>query len=143
MHVLKEYPYKLLTKYPGMRPKDVVIWEEYILNHPDSFLRVWYDVHIGDPKLLIPKQHTVQDSGMYDVSRWCIDVLAETENFLFVIEIKPDALAGALGQALAYRALLEKIQQFAKPLHPVVLTDNVSPITRQAANLLKVSLLTP
>ena len=126
-----------------MRPKDVVIWDQFIHNNPDTFLRVWYDVHIGDPVGKNTDHKEMHASGMYDVSCWCVDVVAEASNNFWIIEIKPDALAGALGQALAYTALLEKQNLFHKPIVPVVLTDSISPITLEAAGLLKVGLLTP
>jgi len=126
-----------------MRPSDVAIWDAFILSHPDAFHRVWYDVHIGDPISDEKERQHMIDSGMYDVSCWCVDVIADDGSEYWVIEIKPNALAGALGQALAYTKLLEKEKHFDKPLQPAVLTDNIAPITQQAAMLLGVPLFTP
>ena len=143
MHNNIEYPYKSLDKYPGMRPRDVAIWDEFILSHPDAFFRVWYDVHIGDPVGHKHNEKEMRENGMYDVSCWCIDVLAEDENGFWVIEVKPDAMAGAIGQALSYTKILEKEQKFNKPLRPAVLTNDIPPITQQAGNLLGVLIFTP
>lgn len=143
MRYEQEYPYKSLHKYPGMRPKDVAIWDEFITRHPGIFKRVWYDVHLGDPVQHEHQREESQLSGMYDVSRWCVDVLAYDNNNFWAIEIKPDAGAGALGQALAYAALLTSEHEFSRPVRPAVLTNNVAPITEQAARLLKVGIFTP
>ena len=143
MHVLKEYPYKLLEKYPGMRPKDVIIWDEFIKNNPDTFDKVWYDVHIGEPT---ERGHTKDEmiaSGAYEVSQWCVDVLAMSSFKHFVIELRPGALAGALGQALAYRAILQAEGRIEASAQAVVITDEIIPITEHAAALLGVSLLIP
>jgi hypothetical protein len=80
---------------------------------------------------------------MYDVSCWCVDVIADDGNALYVIEIKPNALAGALGQALAYKKFVEKLPGVNKPVYAAVLTDNLSPITQEAASMLNVALFTP
>ena len=138
-----EQPYHSLPKYPGMRPRDVAIWDQFILNNPHAFIRVWYDVHIGNPAKNHHDHDQLHATGMYDVSCWCIDVLADDGTHFWVIEIKPNALAGALGQALAYTKLLQGEKVFIKPLRPAVLTDNISPISKQAADLLGVIIFTP
>jgi hypothetical protein len=138
-----QYPYEWLHKYPGMRPKDVAIWDAFLVQHPDAFFRVWYDVHLGDPVQVEADREEQLKSGMYDVARWCVDVLADDGTGFWAIEIKPNAGAGALGQALGYAALLNKEHVFDRPVRPAVLTDNVAPITQQAAELLKVVVFTP
>jgi len=136
-------PYKTMAKYPGMRPRDVAIWETFVIQNPKRFDRVWYDVHMGDPVSEDQIYEEVVSNGMYDVSRWCVDVIAEDEDAIYIIEVKPDAMAGALGQALAYSKLITKEIWFKKPLIPVVMTDSIGPITQQAADLMGVTLLTP
>lgn len=143
MHQDIEYPYKSLHKYPGMRPRDVVLWDQLLVSQPGLFRRVWYDVHIGDPAADHTKVTMMKESGMFDVSCWCIDVLADAGDAYWVIEIKPNAAGGALGQALAYTALLQKEWQLDKPVRPAVLTDDIAPITQQAAAALGVALFTP
>ena len=137
------HPYRQLHKYPGMRPKDVVLWDQFIINHPEAFHQVWYDVHIGDPIENKKDHDAMHASGMYDVSCWCVDVIADDGSALYVIEIKPNAPAGALGQALAYKKFVEKLPGVTKPVHPAVLTDNISPITQKAASMLQVAIFTP
>jgi hypothetical protein len=136
-------PYKPLHKYRGMRPKDIAIWDEFLLRNPTAFVRVWYDTHIGDPSTLALGSEEMKRSGMYDVSCWCVVVIADDGNALYVIEIKPNALAGALGQALAYKKFVEKLPGVNKPVYAAVLTDNLSPITQEAASMLNVALFTP
>lgn len=136
-------PYKVLNKYAGMGPQDTAIWEQFVLNNPGQFLNVWYNVHVGNPTHIIHDEKETKASGWYDVSCWCIDVLAEDKDAYYVIEVKPNALAGALGQALAYTKLIDKSEYENKPFRPLVLTDDIAPITRQAAFLLGVGILTP
>ena len=138
---LKSYPYKLLPKYPGMRLADEVIWDEFIKKNPDSFLGCWYNVPLGDPfPEEAAKEEAVQNGG-YDVSQWRIDVVAKTKDTWVVIELKPNAGPGSLGQALTYSKLLEKEWGLTQPVIPVVITDSLSPILEQAAALLKVQVL--
>lgn len=132
-----------MAKYPGMRPNDVAIWDEFILSHPDAFIRVWYDVHLGNPVGQHHDEQEMKDNGMYDVSCWCVDVVAEDEHGFWAIEVKPNAMAGALGQSIAYAKLLQKDNWGEKPIRPAVLTDDMAPITQEAAVLMGVILFTP
>ena len=143
MHQLKEYEYKLLAKYPGMRPKDEVIWDDFVHSNPDAFDRVWYNVHIGDPATHLHNEEEMIASGAYDVLQWLVDVVAEIDGVFIVIEIKPDARAGALGQALAYKELLIAEHRIPPSSKATVITDELQAITEQAALLLGVQLLIP
>lgn len=132
-----------MHKYPGLRPHDMALWDMLLLSHPGLFKEVWYNIKLGDPVTQERDREIMLRTGMYDVSSWVVDVLARDEENYYVIEIKPDAKAGAIGQALAYKALLESEYTFTAPLYPVVLTDDIGPITQTAAQLLGVTVMTP
>ena len=68
-----------------------------------------------------------------DLTRWKIDVTAEDNENFYIIEIKPNANAKAVGQALAYARLWSEEMKPAKPVIPVVLTDMRNPITADCA----------
>jgi hypothetical protein len=142
-HNAETFKSEKLPKYPHMRPKDVSIWDAYLDAHASDFLRCWYDVKIGEP--IIPKIQVdeVTKQDWWDLSRWAIDVVAEDKNVYYVIEIKPNANAKALGQCLAYAKLLEEKWRTAKPMLPVVITDEINPITAKAAAYMGVELWTP
>ena len=141
-HVLLQFPYKPMHKYPGMRPKDVAVWERFMTANPDAFVEVYYDAHVGDP-VSAPELHDeMRASGAFDVCQWCVDVIARAPNITYVIEVKPNAGAGALGQALAYTKLLQREGRIPVNSVPVVLTDNISPILQEAARLLGVLIFT-
>lgn len=137
----KEYPYKSLHRYPGMRPYDVAIWDQFILTNPGVFKRVWYNVPVGDPCGCDHDHAEGEHNGYNGVTSWRADVVADDGEFIYTIEIKPNALGGAIGQALSYSVLLPKYNVLDKPVKPVVITDDIAPITLEAASLLGVALL--
>lgn len=139
--ILKKYPYKLQNKYPGMRLEDEVIWDEFIKRNPAAFFSCYYNVPVGDPMPHENEKKEAVQNGGYDVSQWRIDVLAETADGLAVIELKPHAGPGALGQALAYKKLIEKEWQLTKPVVPIVITNGVSSIMLEAAAMLGVQVI--
>lgn len=139
----EQFEYKLLEKYPGMRPRDEYIWDDYVQKHPQAFTSVYYNVPLGDPFPEDDAKIEAKANGAYEVSQWRIDALAEDDTAIYVIEIKPDAGAGALGQALAYVKLIQKEWNIIKPIYPVVLTDKITPVMEQAAKMLGVLVLIP
>lgn len=134
-HLETPLRYIKLPKYPHMRPADVVIWERFLEQHPDRFLRVFYDFRVG------PGEHHNEPcpeclrTGWYDLTRWQIDVLAEDQTRIYVIEVKPAANAKALGQALGYAMLFRNEKRPPKPIVPVILTDHIIPATKKCAEL--------
>lgn len=141
MFEAKVFPYRTLSVYPGMRPQDVAIWESMILTMPGLFTNVWYNVELGDPTMPGTSDVEARANGMRGVSTWRVDVIGETAEGLWATEIKPDARAGAIGQAMAYAKLIEEQYRPGKPVLPLVVSDDVSPITRHAAQLLNVHII--
>lgn len=141
MRRLKSHPYKSMTKYPGLRPNDEALWDQLLIEQPGLFDEVWYNVKLGDPVAIEDQRRTMKAVGMYDVSCWVVDIIARKGDVLYVIEAKPDAKAGALGQALAYSKLLPLEYNVEYRIVPTVLTSDPSPITDSAATLLGVFIL--
>lgn len=143
MQDVTPYPYKLLNKYPGMRIRDEVIWDEYVKRHRDAFIKVWYNVPLGDPFPNEMDAAIAKANGGFEVSQWRIDVLAEDEDSFAVIEVKPEADSRAIGEALCYAELLKKEWNLAKPVIPIVLTNRISPIMEQVAKMMNVIVIVP
>ncbi len=136
-------PYQLIEKYPGMGIKDEVIWDSFIIANPFAFDFVYYNVHIGQPTTDPHIEAQMRRNGSWEVSQWCIDVLAFASGKPYVIEVKPNAGAGALGQAVAYTRILQAEGHVDESAQPMVVTDNLSPITEQAALQLGVIVAVP
>jgi hypothetical protein len=141
--MLIPHRYELKNKYPGMRLGDEVIWDEFVKNNPDFFLSVWYNVPLGEPYTEEEKAVEARANGGWDVSQWRIDVLGETADAFAAIEVRPDADARALGNAIAYAKLLKAEWGLVKPVIPVVLTNRMSPIMEKAAAICGVRVLVP
>lgn len=102
------FPYKILAKYPHMKPEDVAVWERFINKDPYFFDFCDYDVPCGqgapqDPKL----PENIQYDGKI-LTQKKIDVIAYRGDFQYIIEVKPIADTRALGQILTYHALYTK-----------------------------------
>jgi len=101
------FPPTRRAKYPHMMPLDVEVWERFLDQYASLFLGFAYDVHVGtgmnpDPEWLPSIQRDAKRLTQYR-----IDVLAQTTQGLFVIEVKPRPAIGVLGQVLGYMTLFK------------------------------------
>ena len=131
-------PYKLIHKYPGMRPNDEVIWDKFIEQRPGAFDSCFYNVPVGNPARDNIQLEEMKHNGGWGVSTWRVDVVAIKDAKQYVIEIKPHADTHAIGEVLAYRALLISEGKIAPDAIPLIITDDASMILLQVCALLGV-----
>lgn len=139
-HLEVAYPYEVMADYPHMRPHDEAIWTRFIRKNPGRFEQVFYDFRVGDPADVDQEVDQNVMQAWHDLTRWACDVIAEDDQAIYTIEVKPNANAKALGQALAYMVLYQRDHAPAKPVVPVVLTDAIANTTREAAKQMGVLL---
>ena len=135
------YRYGQLARYPHMLPAEVPIWERWVSQEPDWAQAVTYDVRLGAPWQLTPDATDDIRAIAAGLTTLRADVIAWDEDHLWVLEIKPSTTPGALGQALAYTALLGTTDPQSVPLIPAVLSAYHHPALRLAADRLAVELL--
>ena len=108
--------YGLRRKYKHMSAPDRTVWESFIVNHPNYFRYVAYDVPVGrgavvhdDPAINFQKMATA-------LTQLRIDVLAASDHHLHICEIKPHFQPQAVGQLLIYRTLFQKTYNPVRPI---------------------------
>src|SRR3990167_1594976 len=87
-------------KYPHLKPADVLIWEEFMLQNPKAYETVIYDQAVGQGSP-IPEgteKNIAQDFKI--LTQYKIDVIGFFQNRVDIIELKPAAALAALGQVL-------------------------------------------
>ena len=116
-----------------MRAADIGIWERFLAQNPKRFLRVWYDFRVGDSAEVHDDCSACARTAWYDLTRWQIDVVGETDKEIYIIEVKPSANARALGQVDGYRDLYVWEQHPEKPVKAAVITDHIISTTEKLA----------
>lgn len=122
-HKDKSFKYEPLQFYPHLGPKDAHIWNKFVLKNPLRFDRVIYDMRCGeveDPEPGLPQN--IRDAWI-DLCRGRIDVVAEDEDAIYIIEIKPRARGEAMGQAEYNAVLYRHEHRGGKRVIPAVVTD--------------------
>lgn len=126
-----------------MGPKDAELWNKFVIANPGKFTGVIYDMRCGeveDCDTSMPKN--IKDAWV-DLCRGRIDVVAETPNEIYVIEVKPRARGEALGQAINNAHLYIQEKRPTLPVYPAVVTDVIIPGTRIVAAAKGIFLWTP
>lgn len=88
-----------------MKPADVHLWEKFIKANPGFFDSVDYDFHVGDPPEWMDTKRDDFAKKEVRLYQKKIDVVGFIDELIWLIEIKPQAGSGALGQILSYRKL--------------------------------------
>ncbi len=118
------FPYKQLSNYPHMKPRDAVIWDKFILTHPDFYDSVDYDVPCGTTA---PIDEEAPDWFKAD-NNWLtsrhLDVVGYKGDIIDLIEIKPSAGFTALGQIISYDFLYGKKYNPQTKTRSVIITDD-------------------
>lgn len=134
-------PPALLGHYPHMSRRDAPLWERYLKLYAIHWQGFAYNVALGG----LDVEEEGQSAEMRIMWRYNtaekIDVVANRGDEQWLIEVKPNARLGALGQALGYLLLAQREPWTGLPLRPAVLTDNVTPDVRWCAEQLGVEML--
>lgn len=107
-------------------PQDVAIWERFIDQNVNFFDSVDYDVVVGS----IPKFSTTvnletggSDARLYQRK---IDVVGYKGDDIYIVEVKPNAGASALGQIQAYATLFKYFRSLDAKTIPTILTNRIT-----------------
>ena len=116
-----------LVRYPHMFPLDIAIWERFLDNHGSDFDGFDYDTKVGSG--------TEPPSGVGDnyarmqqiLSKYRIDVIGYKKGSIYIIEVKPNASAGALGQVDTYTELYKRDFNPSETVIGCLVTDRELP----------------
>lgn len=131
---------RIFPRYPHMGPEESKIWHKFLATADLNFVRINYDVRVGVgviPKSLEEeylRRKELYEKGLIDyrslreieaqiesvkaLTQLRIDVVAETADKIYIIEVKPRAGRSALGQLESY--YFWYLQQY-RPTKPVSL----------------------
>lgn len=122
-----EYSPHWRGKYPHMLPEDYPIWEKYISQHEHEFERLYYNVRVGGQVIDDPNISPEMLKMWYSVNAKRIDVLAEKEDEVWIIEVTSRPGLRAVGQLATYLVLWLEDMKPAKPAKTVLVCERLDP----------------
>ena len=111
--------------YPHLMPLEVPIWERFLAEYGFLFTRLTYDVHVGEGAPISEDATPGEVRQIQAITRKRIDVVGETKDELWIIEVKPRAGHAAAGALLNYRRLYRREYHSLKPVRLVVVCERV------------------
>lgn len=92
----------LRTYYPHMLADEVPIWNRFLQTTNLNFIKIDYDVHLGQGMIILPTDNDSIRRLKLAVTRKRVDAIAETPQDIWILEVKPRIGASALAQLLLY-----------------------------------------
>jgi hypothetical protein len=92
-------------KYPGMSPREVLIYKAWLRLHQTAYDRFDYNVLVGngtDPGVAFPQVY--RDQYIRNTQKR-MDIVAYKGQQPFILEVKDRATASSMSQLLTYKAL--------------------------------------
>jgi len=102
---------------------DVPIWYEFLEKYKEKFLAIYYDCRLGGPGYT-PTEYDEKLRGMWKyLGAKRADVIAETKDQIWIIEVTSTATIKAIGQLMLYKSLWEEDAKIDKPVEMVLVFD--------------------
>lgn len=120
-------PYIRREKYKHMGERDAAIWERFILLNPSAFDAVAYDIPVGEGAAFDTVVSPDTGGDQARLYKKKIDVVASRGDVLFIVEVKPEAGLGAIGQVVSYGSLFKREYEPTQALQLAIITDHVKP----------------
>lgn len=122
-------------KYPHMFPRDIAVWERFLDQYGELYSGFYYDVMCGKHAELPADYDVKYAMDAYLLSKLRIDAVGVRDESYDLIEVKPRANAGAVGQLLNYKDHFEKEYWPDKPVRTLLVASeidsNIIPLTEK------------
>jgi len=114
-------------EFKHLLPEERKIWATFLERTPMRFINLWYDVHLGKGLPPPPDAPEWLVRQIAATSRKRCDVVAETEDAIWIFEVTPRAGMSAFGKVVNYRRLLIDEWKPTKPVRCAVVCWRIEP----------------
>ena len=112
----------LRSKYPHFGRGDAEVWEKWLYTYQDDITEIYYDIALGGVTIDDPDADpAMARAWKYDTAVKIDAVVVMAEENL-IVEVKPYARMGAIGQAIGYTMLLDHEPLNDLPNTPCIVT---------------------
>jgi hypothetical protein len=128
-----ELPISFPNTPPGMSAQDSVIWARFRPAAQGQFERFWANIRVGDGQPPLPGMATDATDLLQALTQHRIDLMLQGPRSLWLVEVRHNAGSGALGTILTNAALYAKDPVRGAEYTRVILTNDMDPDSRTAA----------
>lgn len=123
----------MAIKYPGMGKNEALLWETFKKKHGEDFNSFQYNFRVGKGVIAPTKHWTQFEEGYKMLTQKRIDVIAQTDSSIWIIEVRPHAGLSVIGRLLMYRTLFIKEFNPGKEVKLVAITDHATEDSHKVA----------
>jgi hypothetical protein len=131
----------MATKYKHMLKEDEKIWERFLEQYGGDFIGFEYDVLVGRGAEIPPDTPEEYRKQIETVSKLRIDVVAEKENEIWIIEVKPESKLSAIGQLPSYEYFFIKERKPEKPIRKVFVCEAYTRDFEELCNYFEIQII--
>lgn len=140
--MIGKYPFKHIRIYPQMSKKDTILWNRFIDKYPNKFDSVDFDIRVGPWSDFEPNiPNNILFDGIWN-SLWRVDAIGYKNSEIHIIEVKPNAMASAIGQVLCYNTLYRLQFKNLSSVSLAIITDIIKPPLKTCADNFNITLYT-
>lgn len=125
------FPFQPLTHYPHLMEKEAQIWHRFVTQNPAWAQEADYDVTTGEPDVLPEGTPEYTQEDWKYLRSWKIDVVAIKDGIHYVIEVRPRAALGAIGEIISKAAMYQEENPDLPEVEAVIITDEERPNMRK------------
>lgn len=118
-------PLEWRGKPPHMLKPDIPVWYRFLETWGHEIRTLYYDCLLGGPYLTPEEERDPLKRSWRDNIAKRPDVIAETENEVWIIEVSQNPGLRALGQCMAYLALWIEDPKILKPEKAVLVVETL------------------
>lgn len=124
-------PYAPLNWYKHMSTAEQVVWDRFVHAYPDFARSACYDIALGDrrPDDTELKPEFKKNADYLGAPK--IDVLLESDDCFYVVEVKKSAWTTALGELWLYEKLFHRDYAPTKQVKCMIVTGEERPHVRE------------
>lgn len=139
----RKYKPVQMEHYPHYLQRDYLVWDLFIYINPDNIEWVYYDVTVGGGRP--PDEYPYGEllKNWKYLTSLKIDAVGETNNQLFIYEVKNRASLSGIGQLLAYKILFPEDFRNYRPIILTMVCNEIHPDIYIACMELGIRVFTP
>lgn len=131
---MEKSKYQRKSFYPNMKELETIIWNRFLDAYPNAYDEVIYNLKLGEGAHIPEGTEQNLADGFKQLTQHKIDVVGFKDNEIDIIELKPYAGVGAIGQVIGYRDLYTTHIDSSVLPNLVIVTDLLRPDTKTIAD---------
>jgi len=134
-------PREKLRKFPHMMPNDIAIWERFLIQNPDRFYKIEYDVRVGKGRGTSKDFPDWKNNLSLALTRFRIDAIGWTGLLPTIIEVKPYIQLSGLGQLKGYKYFWDRENAGGAAADLLAVTDKTTDDIRELYDYYEIELI--